>query len=269
MRAEEHPGGIRTWHFDFDGREVLAAVSARTGGCSTGPYGSLNLGDHVGDDPARVRANRERLCAALGVDRLTIADQRHGTHVTIVDRALEGAGHESQGDAERRLPATDALATNLPGVALGMLVADCAPVVLWDPVMRAIAAVHAGRRGAVADVLGRTIATMVDAFGTNPADLVAGIGPCVGPWSYEIGPAEVAEVRAAFDDRTLLSPTRDGHATFDLPAAVRVRLRAAGVRPERIESAGVDTRAMTDVFFSDRAARPCGRFALVASIHRD
>jgi copper oxidase (laccase) domain-containing protein len=146
-----------------------------------------------------------------------------------------------------------------------VLVADCAPVVLWDPVRRVLAAAHAGRLGAIDDVIAPTIAAMIRGFGTDVRDVLAGVGPCVAAAGYEIGPREVAHARAAMGVSAPLSPTREGHATFDLAGAVVTRLRDAGVAPAHIELAGVDTRSSPD-FFSDREARPCGRFALVASI---
>jgi YfiH family protein len=267
VREQAHLDGLRTHHFDLDGPDVLAAVTTRLGGCSTGAYAGCNLAFHVGDDDEAVLANRALVSMALGVDRLTVADQQHGRAVVRVDEDLAGAGHASVADAEARLGAVDGLVTDRPGVALAVLVADCAPVVLHDPVRRAIGVAHVGRRGAVLDVVGATAGAMADAFGTDPTDLRAGIGPCIGAASYELGGPELEETAEAFAD--LLEPTRPGHATFDLPAAVRRRLEAAGVAGDRIEAADVDTRTATDTWFSHRAERPCGRFALVAALrHR-
>lgn len=265
MRPRSHPGGLCTWHFALDGPGVLAAVTTRHGGASTGPYAGLNLAYHVGDDPRRVAENRDRLCGALGVATVTVPDQRHGRRVAVVDRSLAGAGYRSDEDAQERLGDVDALVTDLPGVALAVLMADCGPVVLFDPVRRVLAVVHAGRRGAVLDVVGAAIQTMADRFGTEPSALRAGVGPCVGPASYEIGEPQLAETRAALGDR-FLRPTRPGHARFDLPGALVHRLDQAGVAGDRVEVAGVDTFTHTGDLFSDRAERPCGRIMLVAAI---
>jgi YfiH family protein len=264
---------IRLRPFPFHGDGVTAVVSTRHGGVSVGPYDSLNLGAHVGDDPDAVAENRRRLAAAVGAGRLTFADQRHTATVALVDRALAGRGHDGTDDAAAAFPATDALITREPGAALAILVADCAPVVLFDPVRRAAGVAHSGRAGTVAGVLPATVSAMTAAFGSDPADLRAGIGPAIGAASYEIGPAQVAEVqaaaaRAAFGpgEPPLLHPTRNGHATFDLVAAIRGQLRAAGVPGGRVHDMAVDTRAGTADFFSDRAARPCGRFAAVVML---
>lgn len=263
---EHHPTGLTTWHFAALRRVgVEALTTTRAGGCSQGPYASLNLAYHVGDDPDRVTENRARLCRTLGVDRLTVPDQRHGTGVAVVDGALAGAGHASDEEARGHLGHTDALVTDRPGVALTVMMADCAPVALADPARRVVAVVHAGRRGAVRDVVGAAVGVMVARFGSTPADLVAGVGPCIGPASYEIDGPALAETRAAFGD-DLLVPTDGDRARFDLPGAVVRRLEQAGVSRSRIEVAGVDTRRHTDELFSDRAARPCGRMMLVARL---
>jgi copper oxidase (laccase) domain-containing protein len=163
--------------------------------------------------------------------------------------------------------ATDALVTLEPEVALAVLVAACAPVVLVDPGRRALAVAHAGRRGAVLDVLAATIDVLRTEAGSDPADLVAGVGPCIGRDAYEIDGTALAEVESAFGGAFLV-PTAGGRAGFDLGAAVVHRLEQAGVRPDRIHTAGATTDAAPADLFSDRAARPCGRFALVAALRR-
>ena len=258
--------------FPFHGDGVTAAVSTRHGGVSTGAYASLNLGDHVGDDHEAVLENRRRLCAALGVDRLTVADQQHGARVAVIETALAGRGHDGAADARVALPDTDAMVTTVPGVALATIVADCAPVVLYDPGRRAVGVAHCGRRGAVLGTLPATVRTMGQEFGCRPEDLLIGIGPAIGADSYEIGNAEAAQVTAAFGEAAasaaLLTPTRPGHCTFDLVAALRIQLRDAGVAAGNVHPMDVDTLASTADFFSDRAARPCGRFMAVVLLTR-
>jgi purine-nucleoside/S-methyl-5'-thioadenosine phosphorylase / adenosine deaminase len=142
-------------------------------------------------------------------------------------------------------------------------------VVLFDPVKRGAGVAHCGRVGAVKGTLPAAIEAMRDAFGSRPEDLLAGIGPAIGAASYEIGQAEAEQVTAAFGAAaaaTLLRPTRPGHAAFDLAAALRLQLRGAGVADGSVHPMGIDTRTTTDDFFSDRAARPCGRFMAVAML---
>ena len=256
--------------FPFHGGGVTAVVTTRHGGVSTAPYDSLNLGGHVGDDPKAVAENRNRLAAALGVARVTFADQQHTDRIAVVDELLAGRGHDGTADAITAFPATDAMITNLPGVAMAILVADCAPVVLYDPARQAIGVAHSGRAGTIKGIVPKTITAMTRTFGSSPGDLLIGIGPTIGPASYEIGAAEAAEVMTAFgpDGKQLLTENRPGHALFDLPGAIRRQLHLAGIRPASIHDLAIDTRQSTDTFFSDRAARPCGRFAAVARLHR-
>lgn len=260
---------LRLRYFRFHGDGVTAVVTTRHGGVSAGPYDSLNLGDHVGDDHEAVTENRRRVAEALGVARLTVADQKHTATVAVVDASLAGRGHDGGADAADAFPATDALITNHPGTALTILVADCAPVVLYDPRHQAIGIVHSGRVGTVKGILPATIKAMTETFGTAPADLHVGIGPAIGAASYEIGAREVSEVMQAFgtEGTRLLIPTRPGHAAFNLPAALRLQLRASGVATANIHDMSTDTRTSTADFFSDRATRPCGRFAAVAMLH--
>ncbi len=121
-------GAVMLRPFPFDGPSVRAVVTTREGGTSSGVYGSLNLGDHVGDDPAAVLRNRDLVAAALGVPALTVADQQHGARVAVVTAELAGLGHSGVASSREHFPATDALVTDVPGVALAILVADCAPV---------------------------------------------------------------------------------------------------------------------------------------------
>jgi hypothetical protein len=141
-------------------------------------------------------------------------------------------------------------------------------VVLFDPAMAAIGVAHCGRLGTVKGALPQTIEAMKTAFGSRPQDLRIGIGPAIGADSYEIGEAEAAQVTGAFAAASdgLLRPTRPGHCTLDLVAALRLQLRAAGVADRNVHPMGIDTRTSAEDFFSDRAARPCGRFMAVAML---
>ncbi len=258
--------GLPLRSFPFDGEGVTAVVTTRRGGVSVGSYASLNLGAQVGDDLHSVRQNRGRVAAALGVDRLTIAAQQHTNRVAVVNRGTAGRGHDGVAGSQSAFPATDALVTDLPGTALAVVVADCAPVVLFDPVHRVIGVAHCGRAGTVSGMLPNTVEAMSQAYGSNPEDLLVGIGPAIRADSYEVGDAEAAEMAAAFgpDAAGLLKPTRPGHCTLDLVGGLRVQLRRAGVKDANVYDLGIDTRTAADEFFSHRAARPSGRFAAVA-----
>ncbi len=260
--------------FSFDNDRVTAVVTTRLGGVSEGEgegegegdYASLNLGDHVGDDHAAVMENRRRVCQTLELPQLTVADQQHRNRVAVIGAELAGRGHVSADDARAALPATDGMVTNIPGVALAIAVADCAPVVLVDPRRHTLGVAHCGRGGTTLGVLTRTIERMHAHFGTDPADLLAGIGPHIAACSYEVGAQQAAEAEEAFPGLGVVQPTRPQHYSFDIKAALLAQLNAAGVSPGRVETFDVDTYTHTDEYFSDRAQRPCGRFMAIAAL---
>jgi polyphenol oxidase len=266
-------GGLRllTWPA-LDASGVTAAVTARDGGVSGGPYATLNLSLSVGDDPASVRENRRRLAAALGtsLDDFVFARQVHGAGVRVVTGADRGSGAFSLDDA---IESVDALVTATPGVTLAILTADCLPIVLHDPVAGVLACVHAGWRGTVAGVTAAAVKAMQD-LGCRPSDLVAGLGPAIAGDRYQVGPDVHEAVTAAFgaaaatflqpDRRSGTVPEGQDRWLLDLSAANRHALREAGVPGDRIHASTIPTG--TGAFFSDRAARPCGRLALVARL---
>jgi hypothetical protein len=256
---------LRPWN-EAGGYGLRVAITTRHGGESTGAYESLNLGLHVGDDPTRVVRNRERAANAFGVDLsdLVFAEQVHGARATVVDRADRGRGTRDQADA---VAATDILVTTSLEVVPVMLVADCLPLALVDPDAKVVATVHAGWRGTAAGVVGRALEAM-GLHGGRPERTVAFLGPAVAPDRYQVGP-EVREGLAAAVapvdlHATVARPDGPAHWTVDLIAANRQQLRLAGIASDRIFDCGVTTS--DDDFFSDRAARPCGRFALLARL---
>ena len=247
----------------LDGLGAEAVVTTRDGGVSAGVYATLNLSFSVGDEPGNVVENRRRAAAAVGAGLrdLVFARQVHGAAVRVVTAADRGGANApggTVGDA-------DALVTNTPGPVLAVLVADCVPIVLYDPRARVLACVHAGWRGTVARAIGAALAAMAT-LGARPADVRAGIGPAIGPDRYQVG-AEVADAaRDAFGPRPFLRPDGTGAWLFDLWAANRFLLREAGVPDRNIHVAGVPTGPDPGLFFSDRTARPCGRFAALARL---
>jgi YfiH family protein len=192
-------------------------VTDRRGGRSAPPYDSFNLGDHVGDDPADVAANRGRVARELGLpeDRLVWMNQVHGTRVGVVDGPQAGA-----------VPETDALVTTTPGLVLCVVAADCVPVLLADPVAGVVAAVHAGREGVRQGVVPATLAAM-GRLGARPGNVTALLGPAVCGACYEVPAAmraDVARVAPAAAVRT-----RRGTPGLDLRAGLDQILRGAGV----------------------------------------
>jgi YfiH family protein len=259
---------VLTWPA-FGPLPVDAIVTTRHGGVSTGPYATLNLSFAVGDEAENVRENRGRVAAALdaGLTDFVFADQAHGSSAWIVSAADRGRGALAAGDA---IGPADALITNEPGTVLAILVADCVPVVLYDPAAHVLACVHAGWRGTVAQVAQSALMAMTS-LGSRPSDIIAGIGPSVAPASYQVGDEVADAARDAFgrQAQSLLrpaGPVGPGRWLFDVPAANLHTLRAAGVPDSQIHMAATPTGPVPGLFFSHRAERPCGRFALAARL---
>jgi purine-nucleoside/S-methyl-5'-thioadenosine phosphorylase / adenosine deaminase len=216
----------------------------RQGGVSTGVYESLNCGPGSSDDPQHVRANRQRVSIALtGADHpICTLYQVHSNRVVAVTEPLES----------RAFHKADAIVTRVPGVALGVLTADCAPILLADEKTGVIAAAHAGWRGALAGIVEATVEAMI-AAGADSANIVGAIGPCIAQESYEVGP----ELRARFLSRSLdldsyFVPGEGDRFHFDLAGFAAARLRASGVGT--VDTLGADTYADAGRFFSFRRA---------------
>lgn len=225
-------------------RGVRAAFSLRSGGTSLPPWDSLNLGVHVGDDPAAVAENCRRLAHTLGLPSEPIwLDQVHGTEVVRIDSASVSR------------PRADAAVTRERGVVLAVQVADCLPVLLASegPVL---AAAHAGWRGLAAGVIESTVAAMQ----VPPSRLVAWLGPCIGPAHFEVGD----EVRAAFvaadpAAAAAFEPNARRRWQCDLPQLARARLRALGIT--KIAGGEWCTAADPVRFYSHRRDQRTGRMA--------
>lgn len=237
------------------------AVFTRLGGVSEAPFASLNLSSSVADSAANLRANRQRAYGALGcgTETLVHAHLVHGAGVARVTRAQQG---QAAGQV-------DGLITNEPGCGLTMNYADCTPILLVDARRGAIGLGHAGWQGAVQDLPGALVRAMAAAFGSDPGDLIAGIGPCIGACCYEVGEPVISAVRTAFADEAALLLAQPGKRRphFDLAAANEENLRRAGVR--RVENAGICTACRTDLFFSHRAEKgKTGRFGVLLALTR-
>ncbi|MEO5336421.1 MAG: peptidoglycan editing factor PgeF [Magnetospirillum sp. WYHS-4] len=223
---------------------VQHAFFTREGGCSAGLYATLNCGPGSKDDPEAVRANRGRTMASLGLDSgaLVTVHQVHSSACVVVDGPWNGGA-----------PQADAMATRTPGLALGILTADCAPVLFADPEAGVVAAAHAGWKGARAGILEATVEAMVG-LGARHESILAAVGPCIHQPSYEVGPEFLAALTG--DDpangRFFVPSGRDGHHLFDLPGYVAMRLESAGVA--RFEVLSRDTRREEKTFFSYRRA---------------
>ncbi len=219
---------------------VRHAFFTKKGGVSEGLYESLNVGAGSKDDPIHVAENRRRAAAHLGGELVT-AYQVHSATAFAV-----------QGPWGSGPPEGDAVVTDTAGIICGVLTADCAPILLADAEARVVAAAHAGWKGALEGIAEAAIERM-EAFGAKRDRIVAAIGPCIGPGSYEVGPEFYDRFVADSEDAARFF--RDGEADrrmFDLPGYVLDRLQRSGVAA--CEWIGHDTCADADLFFSNRRA---------------
>jgi hypothetical protein len=242
-----------------------AGCTGRDGGVSKPPYDELNVGLHVGDDQQAVIENRRCIARALDIElsSFVIPQQVHGSDVRMVTSIDRGRGALRGEDA---IPGVDALITREAGIALAVMLADCVPVVVFDPVTPAVGVAHAGWAGTVSHVARNTVTAMRKELGSDPSTLLAGVGPSIGPDSYEVG-AEVAErAQAEFPDTGVVRPQGNGKFLLDLWGCNVADLRAAGLPREHIEVAGLDTFQLPERFFSHRRQQPTGRFLALAML---
>lgn len=227
---------------------VRRVVTGRAGGVSAPPYDSFNLGDHVGDDPVAVSANRLRLAEHLGLpaERVVWMEQIHGRNVEVVTGPIDGP-----------LPATDAVVTTEPDLALAVLTADCTPLLLSDDDAGVVGAVHAGRVGARIGIVPETLRAMVG-LGARPERMKVLLGPAISGQNYEVPPEMQRDVEAHLPGSACV--TGRGTTGIDVRAGLHRQLTAAG-----IGSVDVDPRCTfaDSGLFSHRRAAPTGRLASV------
>ena len=230
---------------------IRRVTTTRAGGVSAPPFDTFNLGDHVGDDPAAVAANRARLAAALGLDETHVVwmNQVHGVNVELVDEPPPG-GHPV-------IPDTDALVTTVRGLALAVVTADCVPVLMADARAGVVAAAHAGRVGAANGVVVRTLEKMLEA-GAHVEDVSVLLGPAVSGANYEVPAAMADEVEAALPGSRTRTAT--GTPGLDLRVGIARQVRELGVA-----EVAIDPRCTVAdrTLFSHRRDAPTGRLASV------
>jgi polyphenol oxidase len=245
--------------FQFDSLDVRHAVFTRHGGRSPEPWASLNVGGTVGDVIERVRKNRLLAFEALDCKPDSIFDvwQVHSADAVCADapRKMDEPYHKA-----------DIILTDKPEVTLFMRFADCVPILVHDPVKNVVGVAHAGWMGTVRNVAGATVNTMRERYGSNPSDVLACIGPSIGPDHYEVGQDVISQVGQTFGaDADLMLPKHDTRVHFDLWKANQYLLERAGVH--RIELAGICTACRTDDWFSHRAEKgKTGRFGALISL---
>lgn len=251
-------GPLLAYEFEALSRpQILHAVFSRHGGLSPAPWRSLNLGGTVGDDRQRVSANLDTALRAVGRRPESVYDVWQ-VHSAKVVRAREARGDVPPIQA-------DGIITDDPRITLLMRFADCVPILLFDPVNLAVGIVHAGWLGTVRKAASAAVLAMSDSFGSRPDQLIACLGPSIGPDHYPVGPEVVASVRESFGRSAEdLLQNHNGSIHFDLWSANRVILEGEGVRA--IEIAGYCTACHLEDWYSHRGeGGSTGRFgALIA-----
>ncbi|UFH54317.1 peptidoglycan editing factor PgeF [Spirosoma sp. KNUC1025] len=231
---------------------LIAAESTRHGGVSPIPFASLNLGINTSDDPANVDENRRRFFAAIGAADGTFASahQVHGMDILYTTEPGRFNGY-------------DALITNQPGLLIGVTVADCVPILIYDHANKAVAAIHAGWRGTVGAIVTKTLTRMHQQFGTTPAQCYAYVGTCIDECSFEVGP----EVADQFDATFKREDTQTGKAYIDLKKANAQFLLDFGIPEAQIERSPFSTVLNNSTYFSYRAEHgQTGRMLAVIAI---
>ncbi|MEJ2447000.1 MAG: peptidoglycan editing factor PgeF [Anaerolineales bacterium] len=241
---------------NFTGTSLIHGVFTRLGGVSEAPWDTLNLGGTVGDDPSAVMENLDRLVTALNsrTDQLAQVRQIHSARVVRIDRPVDA------------LEKADAMITNQPGPLLLMRFADCVPILLFDPKTRSAGIAHAGWQGTIKGVASQVVLEMRREYGTDPEDLVVGIGPSIGPDHYQIGSDVIELVEETFLENARQLLIRDGdEVKLDLWKANRINLEHVGVK--NIIVSGICTGCNLDHWFSHRAELGrTGRFASVIGL---
>ncbi|MCL4271919.1 MAG: peptidoglycan editing factor PgeF [Anaerolineales bacterium] len=250
---------LRYYQFDIFSKDVINAVFTRQGGVSPEPWHSLNLSISVGDEPERVAANRVRAFEALGRDPASIHDVWlvHGTDIIYADnpRPLSEPPHKA-----------DILFTDNPNVSLFMRFADCVPLLFHDPKKGVVGIAHAGWMGTVKGVAEASIKGMQARYGSDPADVVVGIGPSISVDQYEVGEEVAARFREKYGaDSDRILQMRNGKIHLDLWTANVIQLQNMGV--EQIQVSGLCTASHLDDWFSHRAEKgKTGRFGALLAL---
>ncbi len=246
---------------------VNHCFTTRLGGVSQGVYAQLNLSFTRGEPKQTILENYHILCRTLGFDfdSFVLCHQTHTTNVRVVTEADRGMGVTKQSTIQD----TDALITNIPGIQLVAFSADCTPIFLLDTQKKAIAVIHAGWRGTVNGIAKKTIEKMIQHYDTNPKDIIAGIGPCIGQCCFQVDAPVIKEFhqKLSFAEEVIIQDTVPQKYKIDLWETNRRILMEAGVPREQIEICKICTMCHTELFYSHRAmGNARGNMAAVISL---
>lgn len=235
------PAGVK-------GQKIVAGFTTRNGGVSRAPYNSLNLGFNTDDQQVHVDGNRSTFCRAFDVslNQLLTVNQVHSDDLLLIDESNPDLGHFLKVEV-------DGVITNQPGIMLGILVADCFPILLWDEQKQVIAAIHVGWRGAASGILKKAVNSMIKNFKCQADQIQAAVGPGIGAHRFEVD----RPVREAFRNGSgfwseISNEVSLGHWQVDLGLSCRLQLEQAGLNPTMIEAAEECTCCHQEMFFSYR-----------------
>jgi YfiH family protein len=227
---------------------TAAGFTTRHEGVSRTPYNSLNLGTNTLDSPHSVEGNRSLLARAFQADleHLVTVNQVHGVDLVLIDSPNPDYTHFLNLEC-------DGIITNQPGIMIGICVADCVPLLLLDPVKRVVAAIHAGWKGTAGEIGNKAVSAMVQMFGSKPADILAAIGPAIGPCCYEVDTPVMETFRKnGAPWEFIATETGKGAWGLDLAAANRRQLLDAGINEQHIEMANHCVSCSQELYFSYR-----------------
>ncbi len=251
--------GLPSLKFDrFNNCQNLKhGLFTREGGISRQPFDTLNVGLDTGDDPQAVLENRRRIIRDLGGGQPVFLNQVHGTDIAVfknhgksLERITDIAGDPIEADGS---------VTNIPGLILFIQVADCQPILLFDPIKRVAANLHSGWRGSILNIAGKGVRTMVEEFGCSPADILAGIGPSLGPCC-----AEFIHYREEIPAGLWHYQVKNNH--FDFWQITTDQLQEQGIKPDNIAVSRQCSKCSGETFFSYRKERITGRLASAIKI---
>lgn len=263
---ERVSGGLPFFSFNLfsKGKEVFQAITTRIGGVSPPPFDSLNLDVNGGDSPENVMENYQLLSNALGfeLDTLVTCKQVHGDRVIEVRREdrMNCSFLHCREEA-------DAMVTRDPGLFLMVRIADCIPVMFFDPCKKVVGIAHIGWRGALKKIAMKTGKFLIDKYNSDPATILTGIGPCIAPCCYEVDKKVGSLFRKSFSYGDTLIEKRGGRSFLNLWEANRRQLMETGIREENIELANLCTSCHSHIFFSHRKEKGrTGRFCALIGI---
>jgi hypothetical protein len=248
-------------------KRIVHFISSRHQGFSDPPYDSFNLSFHVGDEPEKVLKNRQLLSSKLGflIEDFVTLKQVHGANIVKITEKNRGQGAF---DYKSAIEAADGMITNLPGICLMVLIADCVPMLFYDPNQQIIGVAHAGWKGTTEKIAENMVNTMVKQYGARPKDIIVCIGPSIGPCCYEIRSDVIKEIQNNLGGELIIF--KDNRYYFDLWRANKVQLFNLGIGYQNMELSGFCTKCRRDIFFSFRGERGrTGRFGAGIMIKRE